>query len=166
MATRTRAPARAGAATDDAPHDSTLLFAVMRLVNVAARPFQEGIGRRHHLGLSEWRVLAVLHGHPGIAASEIAQRTGLDKMSVSRALGSLEQAGRVARRPDPDDGRRALATPTAAGRRLYEQLRVLARRRESDASDVLSPAERAQLGAMVQRMTDALLAADARAAGD
>lgn len=151
----------ADAAPADAPHDSTLLFAIMRLVNLTARPFQEGIGRRHRLGLSEWRVLAVLAAHPGIAASEVAQRTGLDKMSVSRALGSLEQAGRVARRPDPDDGRRALAAPTPAGRRLYDQLRVLARRREADVLDVLSPAERAQLAGLVRRMTDALLATDA-----
>jgi DNA-binding MarR family transcriptional regulator len=161
MASRPR-PAAQGA-EDDPPHDRTLLFAMVRLVNLTARPFQEGIGRRHRLGLSEWRVLAVLQAHPGTAASEIAQRTGLDKMSVSRALASLQAAGRVLRRPDPHDGRRALATLTPAGRRLYEALRSQARLRESEVTGTLSAAERTQLLALVQRMTDAVLAADAAA---
>jgi DNA-binding MarR family transcriptional regulator len=145
---------------DGPPHDRTLLFAMVRLVNLTARPFQEGIGRRHRLGLSEWRVLAVLHAHPGSAAIEIAQYTGLDKMSVSRALASLEAAGRVLRRPDPDDGRRALATPTPAGRALYRSLRGPARAREEAVTGSLSAAERRQLMALVRRMTASVLEAD------
>jgi DNA-binding MarR family transcriptional regulator len=154
--------ARPGAAgrDDGPPHDRTLLFAMVRLVNLTARPFQEGIGRRHRLGLSEWRVLAVLHGHPGSTASEIAQRTGLDKMSVSRALASLEAAGRVARRPDPGDGRRALATLTPAGRVLYRDLRGPARERERAVTGALSAPERRQLMTLVRRMTESVLEAD------
>lgn len=162
---RARATARPAAATgdgpdDSVPHDRTLLFAMVRLVNLTARPFQEGIGRRHRLGLSEWRVLAVLHAHPDIAAIEIAQRTGLDKMSVSRALGSLEISGRVARRPDPDDGRRALASLTAEGRQLYRALRSQAREREEAVTGTLSAAERRQLHGLVARMTEAVIEAD------
>ena len=147
----------------DPPHDRTLLFAMVRLVNLTARPFQEGIGRRHRLGLSEWRVLAVLHAHPGSAAIEIAQRTGLDKMGVSRALASLEGAGPSARRPDPHDGRRALATLTPAGRALYRALRGPARERERAVTGALSAAERRQLMSLVERMTASALAADGAA---
>ncbi|MEI7443777.1 MAG: MarR family transcriptional regulator [Burkholderiales bacterium] len=156
-----RAPA--GGRDDGPPHDRTLLFAMVRLVNLTARPFQEGIGRRHRLGLSEWRVLAVLHEHPGTAAIEIAQRTGLDKMSVSRALASLEAAGRVVRRPDPDDGRRALAALTPAGRQLYRGLRGPAREREEAVTGALNAAERRQLTAIVEKMTASVLEADAAA---
>jgi DNA-binding MarR family transcriptional regulator len=155
---RARTPA---ADRDDAPpHERTLLFAMVRLVNLTARPFQEGIGRSHRLGLSEWRVLAVLQAHPGSAATAIAQRTGLDKMSVSRALASLESAGRILRRPDPDDGRRALASLTPAGRRLYRTLRGEALARESAVTGTLSAAERRALTALLERMTAAVLAAD------
>jgi DNA-binding MarR family transcriptional regulator len=155
---RARTPA---ADRDDAPpHERTLLFAMVRLVNLTARPFQEGIGRSHRLGLSEWRVLAVLQAHPGSAATAIAQRTGLDKMSVSRALASLESAGRIVRRPDPDDGRRALASLTPAGRRLYGTLRGEALAREAAVTGTLSAAERRALTALLERMTTAVLAAD------
>jgi DNA-binding MarR family transcriptional regulator len=155
---RARTPA---ADRDDAPpHERTLLFAMVRLVNLTARPFQEGIGRSHRLGLSEWRVLAVLQAHPGSAATAIAQRTGLDKMSVSRALASLESAGRIVRRPDPDDGRRALASLTPAGRRLYSTLRGEALAREAAVTGTLSAAERRALTGLLERMTTAVLAAD------
>ena len=150
----------AGSGRAAPPPDRTLLFAMVRLVNLAARPFQEGIGRRHRLGLSEWRTLAVLHSHPGSAATDIAQMTGLDKMTVSRALASLEQAGRLARRPDRRDGRRALATLTPAGRRLFTALSGEAGTREAAVTGTLSTAERLRLLRLVQRMTDALLAAD------
>jgi DNA-binding MarR family transcriptional regulator len=155
--------ARRGAArpgSGPAAHDATLLFAMVRLVNLTARPFQEGIGRRHRLGLSEWRTLAVLAAHPGAAAVEIAHRTGLDKMSVSRALASLERAGRLARRPDPRDGRRALATLTPAGRALFRTLRGSAREREATVTGTLSAAQKRQLDAMLERMTRAVLDAD------
>jgi DNA-binding MarR family transcriptional regulator len=155
-----RASAVAVGHDDGPPHDRTLLFAMVRLVNLTARPFQEGIGRQHRLGLSEWRVLAVLHAHPGSAAIEIAQSTGLDKMSVSRALASLQAAGRVLRRPDPEDGRRALATLTPAGAALYRSLRGPARAREEAVTGSLSAAERRQLLALVHRMTASVLAAD------
>jgi DNA-binding MarR family transcriptional regulator len=160
-----RARPASAARDEDPPHDRTLLFAMVRLVNLTARPFQEGIGRLHRLGLSEWRVLAVLHAHPGSAAIEIAQRTGLDKMSVSRALASLEAAGRIARRPDPDDGRRALATLTPAGRALYRSLRGPAREREAAVTGTLSSSERRQLMALVRRMTESVLEADGAAGG-
>jgi DNA-binding MarR family transcriptional regulator len=157
-----RARAAAVARGDDPPHDRALLFAMVRLADLTARPFQEGIGRRHRLGLSEWRVLAALHGHGGSAAIEVAQRTGLDKMSVSRALASLEAAGRIARRPDPGDGRRVLASLTPAGRGLYRSLQGPSREREAVVTGALSVAERHQLMALVRRMTESVLAADAR----
>jgi DNA-binding MarR family transcriptional regulator len=156
----TRARTPAAARGDAPPHERTLLFAMVRLVNLTARPFQEGIGRSHRLGLSEWRVLAVLQAHPGSAATAIAQRTGLDKMSVSRALASLESAGRIVRRPDPDDGRRALASLTPTGRQLYRALRGEAQAREAAVTGSLSAAERRQLTALLERMTASVLVAD------
>ncbi|MFZ4759011.1 MAG: MarR family winged helix-turn-helix transcriptional regulator, partial [Burkholderiaceae bacterium] len=71
-----------------------------------------------------------------------------------------EAAGRISRRPDPADGRRALATLTPAGRQLYRLLRGQAQAREAVVTATLSEAERKRLTAMLERMTEALLAAD------
>ena len=52
---------------------------------------------RFGLGITEWRVLAVLGRHPGISAREVAERTAMDKVAVSRAVASLLAAGRITR---------------------------------------------------------------------
>ena len=79
------------------PIDDSIFFRLVRVVNLTARPFSESIGKAHRLSLNEWRVLLVLANHAGIAASDVAALTGLDKMSVSRALSGLVQRNRVVR---------------------------------------------------------------------
>jgi DNA-binding MarR family transcriptional regulator len=155
-----RTPAAASGRADGPAQERALLLSLLRLVDLTVRPFQEGLGRRFQLGLSEWRVLAVLHRQPGTAATELAQRTGLDKMSVSRALASLEAAGRVVRRADPDDGRRVLASLTTAGRQLHRSLAGPARARAQSVTAPLTALERRQLMAMLARMTESVRAAD------
>jgi len=71
--------------------DESVFFKLVRVVNLTARPFNEGIGRRHQLSLSDWRVMTVVGSHPGCAAADVCARTGMDKMSVSRALLRLAQ---------------------------------------------------------------------------
>src|SRR5438552_936344 len=60
---------------------------------------------RFDLGVTEWRVMAVLGRYPGLSASEVAQRTAMDKVAVSRAVAGLVEAGRVERETHDDDRR-------------------------------------------------------------
>jgi DNA-binding MarR family transcriptional regulator len=159
--TSPRRPGAAGPA--EPPSGAALLFGLLRLVDSLARPFHEALARHHGIGLSEWRALAVVSAHPGSSASEVAARSGLDKMSVSRALASLERAGRLVRRPDPRDGRRALASPTPSGRRLHASLEARARELEAAATRPLGDADTQRLRAVVARATRA---AEQAAAGE
>lgn len=52
----------------------------------------------------------------GCHARELAERTGLDPSTVSRAVASLVTHGLVERRADPADGRVSVLGLTAAGR--------------------------------------------------
>ena len=56
--------------------DDSVFFKLVRVVNLTARPFNEGIGRQHGLSLSDWRVMTVVGCHPGTTASEVCARTG------------------------------------------------------------------------------------------
>ena len=56
----------------------------------------------------EWRVMAVLGDTPGLSAREVAQRTAMDKVQVSRAVAGLMRAKRVAR-----DAQRRMAVSRA-----------------------------------------------------
>jgi len=112
------------------PMDSSVLFKLVRVVNLTVRPFSDSIGKAHHLSLNEWRVLLVLANHPGVAASEVTALTGLDKMSVSRALAALARRGWVVRKVDAADKRRMLLRLSAEGERLYERVGAPAKERE------------------------------------
>jgi DNA-binding MarR family transcriptional regulator len=141
--------------------DESVFFKLVQVVNLTARPFNEGIGRRHRLSLSDWRVMTVVGGHPGCVAADVCARTGMDKMSVSRAIASLARQQRVLRKPDPGDGRRTLLRLSAGGQRLFDSLAVSARARERQLFGRASDADQAQLRAILDRLIDGLLAADA-----
>jgi DNA-binding MarR family transcriptional regulator len=146
------------------PIDSSVFFKLVRVVNMTARPFSESIGRAHQLSLNEWRVLMVLANHPGVAASEVTALTGLDKMTVSRALAALGRRGRVVRKVDGADKRRLLLRLSAEGERLYERIGTPARQRELALFKGIGEAEQARLGRMLDALIENLLAADRDAA--
>jgi DNA-binding MarR family transcriptional regulator len=139
------------------PIDDSLFFKLVRLINLTARPFQEGVGKQMHLTLNEWRVMVVLASHPDCAATDVASFTGLDKMSVSRALAALARAKRIKRRLDAADNRRALITLSAAGQKVFEQLGLLAKQREAWFMRGISKTDVAYMMRIVDAMTDNLL---------
>ena len=152
---KTKAGERARTISDD-----SIIFKLIRVVNLTARPFSESIGQSHHLSLTEWRVLVVLANHPRVAASEVAAFTGLDKMSVSRALAVLVRRGRVVRTVDSADKRRLLLRLSAEGERLYERIGVPARERERSLWRGMARSEMDLLGGLLDRLMDNLAAAD------
>jgi len=143
------------------PIDDSIFFRLVRVVNLTARPFSESIGKAHRLSLNEWRVLLVLANHAGIAASDVAALTGLDKMSVSRALSGLVQRNRVVGRVDPKDRRRLLLRLSAAGERLYVRIGTPAKERERSLFRGIGADEQAQLGRTLDRLVANLLTVDA-----
>ena len=142
------------------PIDSSLLFKLVRVVNLTARPFVETLSRIHHLSLSEWRTMVVLASHPGVAAREVAELTGLDKMSVSRAIAALARHGRVRKRPDARDARRTQLWLSAAGHALFESIGALAGQREALLFKGIGRAEQAALSQTIDRLIVALKASE------
>jgi DNA-binding MarR family transcriptional regulator len=136
--------------------DSSVFFKLIRLVNLTARPFQESVGKQHQLSLIEWRVMVVLSSHPGAAATEVVSYTGLDKMSVSRALASLLKAGRITRTPDALDARRAHVQLSAKGRVLFERISASAVVREAQLFSGISARDLKKFETIVERLTAAI----------
>ena len=128
------------------------VFRLLLLVNLTARPFARLFARRHQLSLTEWRVLLTLAGEPELTGAEIADALGLDRMAISRAIAALERRGRVSRRADPADARRAPLALTQAGRALYERIVPSARSRERALMAALDPAEQRQLGLLLDKL--------------
>lgn len=147
------------------PDDSALFFKLVRVVNLTARPFVESLSRSHRISLAEWRVMVVIASHPGCAAHEVVHATGLDKMSVSRAIAALERHRRLVKRPDPQDARRTLLALNAAGERLFQTIGTLGKAREGELLAGLDAGAQAELSSLLDRMVAALESSD-RAAAD
>ena len=144
------------------PVDSSLFFKLVRVVNLTARPFQAGLGKAHQLTINEWRVMVVLASHPGSAATDIAEITGLDKMSVSRALSGLRKLGRVRLQSDDADLRRSKVYLTAAGKKLYARIGAQAQQREAQLFSGLSAQEHEAMGATLDKLVSALREAETK----
>lgn len=89
-----------------------------------------------------------------MSVSEIAAALRITHVSVSQATGSLERAGYVSPRPDPEDGRRRLLTLTQAGRTLVQELGPLWRALERVAEQLND--EAGDVVALLNRLEDAL----------
>ncbi len=64
------------------------------------------------LTASEAHVMRHIDHHPGVAPSDLARATGLQRSNMSTALRSLENRGFVERRADPHDARGVNLYPT------------------------------------------------------
>ena len=83
------------------------------------------------------------------APSGLAERERVSPPSMNRTLNALEEAGLVARAPDPDDARKVVVTLTTAGAALITETRRLRATWFSQRLADLTPDERAALEAVI-----------------
>ncbi len=88
--------------------------------------------KRFGLSIPEWRVIAILGRFPGLSAAEVAERTLMDKVAVSRAVTKLIRSGRIDRRFADADRRRSILNLSAEGRRVHDDVAALALAFERD----------------------------------
>jgi DNA-binding MarR family transcriptional regulator len=96
--------------------------------------------------------MAVLARFDGLSAREVAERTAMDKVAVSRALARLVAAGRVRRQTHHDDKRRSVLGLTAAGWRIHDEVAPMARQRERELLAKLEPGEQAWLRRILDKL--------------
>ena len=106
---------------------------------------------RFGIGVTEWRVIALLGVEPWIAPVRIAETTGLDKAAVSRAVADLRATGLVEERTEPSRRRGVLAL-TARGLALHDELVEAAQARQDRLLAGFTHEERAKLQEFVDRM--------------
>jgi len=102
------------------------------------------------LSIPEWRVMAVLAANPGLSAAEVTARTAMDKVAVSRAVATLQAAGRLHRTTAPADRRRTHLALTPAGARVYAQVVPMALEYERKLVASLNRRDRATLDRLVR----------------
>lgn len=111
---------------------------------------------RFDLSITEWRVMAVIGRDRGLSAVEVAERTAMDKVAVSRALAGLIEAGRVLRGTASGDRRRSVLRLSVAGRRIYDQVVPLALAFERELLSRLGAQERSRIDALLDKLRQGL----------
>lgn len=119
-----------------------------RISDAIARQYSDRFG----LSVPEWRVMAVLGGMPGLSAREVAQRTAMDKVRVSRAVANLVVEGRVLRRTDAQDGRITRLSLTPRGQDIYDQIVPMALKLEEEFFSALSAEDRDLLDRVMAKL--------------
>jgi DNA-binding MarR family transcriptional regulator len=119
-----------------------------RMSDAIARHYSKRFG----LTIPEWRVMAVLGQTPGLSAREVAARTAMDKVRVSRAVANLMHRKRVARIGDAADGRITRLSLTRQGTAIYDEIVPLALHLEDVFLAALSPGERATLVTLMDKL--------------
>jgi DNA-binding MarR family transcriptional regulator len=94
------------------------------------------------------------------ASHELAELTGVNVMSVSRAVATLRRHGRIEVVPDAQNRRRKWLSMTEEGRRLYEIMRPQSEKVADYLFSELSEEETAQLGTILTRLIATLEAKD------
>ena len=108
--------------------------------------------RGENITIPEWRVLAVIGEADRVAARDVVRKTPMDKMTVSRAVASLEAKGFVGRAPDEDDRRVSMLSLSGEGRDVFERIAGLALAFEDDLLSTLEPEEAAAFRAVLDKL--------------
>jgi len=108
--------------------------------------------KRFGLTIPEWRVIAIVGRFPGLSAVEVAERTMLDKVAVSRAVTKLIKAGRIDREFADADRRRSILTLSEDGRKVHDEVAPLAMAMEDDLLHGLADDEIAVLNTVIERL--------------
>ncbi len=82
--------------------------------------------KRFGVSIPQWRVIAILGRFPGLSAAEVAERTMMDKVAVSRAVSKLLKSGRVHREFADADRRRSILNLSPEGQQVHDEIAALA----------------------------------------
>ena len=122
------------------------------LSNTISGAIAETYSSRYGLSIPEWRVLAVLGRFPGSSAGEVAKKTAMDKVAVSRAVSRLLEAGRIEREFADADRRRSILRMSASGVEIYERIAPVLLQYEAELLAGLSATDRRHLDRILARL--------------
>jgi DNA-binding MarR family transcriptional regulator len=105
--------------------------------------------KRFSVSIPEWRVIAILGRFPGLSAVDVAERTLMDKVAVSRAVTKLIKNGRIDRQFADADRRRSILNLSEEGRKVHDEIAPLALQFEHDLLDGVTDDDVATLNAVI-----------------
>lgn len=137
-----------------------MLHNLLKLTNRLMAPFSTHLAHRHKISLNEFRMLMTIGALGRTASHQLAEMTGVNVMSVSRAVATLEKHGRIEVTSDPANRRRKCLSLTPEGERLYRAMRPQSEKVADYLFSALSDEQAGQLATIVEQLIDTLEATD------
>jgi DNA-binding MarR family transcriptional regulator len=144
-------PDRQGSRSPAGPPGGSAVFLLSSLGFVASRAFHDALAP---LGLEprHFGVLNLVAGSEGVSQRALTDPLGIPASRLVAIVDDLEEQGLVERRRNPDDRRAYALYLTAAGRRMLDRARRVARDNEQRFTGALKPAEREHLLELLGRL--------------
>ena len=120
--------------------------------NTISTTLARAYDKRFNVSIPEWRVIAVLGRFPGLSAVEVAERTLMDKVAVSRAVTKLINNGRIVREFADTDKRRSILNLSLIGKELHDKIAVLALEFERELKQEFSSEEMENLNRAMEKL--------------
>jgi DNA-binding MarR family transcriptional regulator len=134
--------------------DRFLPYRLSVLANTMSVAIAAAYAERFGLSIPEWRVMAVLAQEPGLSAAQVATRTAMDKVAVSRAVASLSRSRRIERTLEQTDRRRSRLQLTAKGLAVYREVVPFALAYEDAVLRGLPPRARQKLDVLLDDLLE------------
>lgn len=110
--------------------------------------------KRFGVSIPEWRVIAILGRFPGLSAVEVAERTFMDKVAVSRAVTKLIKNGRIDRQFADADRRRSILNLSEEGQKVHNEIAPLALEFERQLVEDISEDDYKTFNATLEQLLD------------
>lgn len=137
---------------DELRLEDFLPYRLAVLSNTVSTTVARAYDKRFSVSIPEWRVIAVLGRFPGLSAVEVAERTLMDKVAVSRAVTKLIKNGRIDREFADADRRRSILNLSEDGKTLHDEIAELALQFERDLLHGFSEEEMQNLNGIMERL--------------
>lgn len=128
------------------PHEFSLV--ANRFSAVLAGMYSQRFG----ISVTGWRVIAVLANHAPLSAKELAERTAMNQVGITRAVSELMRVGMVRRRTDAKDRRRVVLRLSDKGVAAYREVIPIAIRMEAELLKGIQPEEVTRLRETMTRL--------------
>ena len=139
---------------DDAEFDvqTFLPYLLNQAAEASSLEFQKVYKDRYGMLRNEWRVLFHLGIYGRMTASDIGARAGMHKTKISRAVQRLAERRYLLRTRDDGDRRVEHLDLTPMGRKVYSDLRAVAREYDEALVDGLPKADVDRLKAQLTQL--------------
>lgn len=137
--------------------DTFLPYRLSVLSNTLSQAIARVYEKQFNLSVTEWRAMAVLGNCSDISAREVAERTAMDKVAVSRAVARLMAKGHIERGTASHDKRQSVLRLSEEGWKIYDQVAPLALEHEQRLLAHLDEEERQWLARILETLWQAEL---------